>query len=182
MNVCSVDSCAKPAFKRGYCGPHYYRALTFGSPFAGSTFKGAPMTFIKDAVGQRTNKCLIWPFARNNRGYGVINGLLAHRVVCEIVNGPPPSSDHESAHSCGNGHLGCIAADHLRWATHTENMEDMFLHGRRTHKVLIEHRSKFHCIHGHEFTPENTYYPPRGSKVCKICKRAAFLRFKSKRG
>lgn len=31
---------------------------------------------------------------------------------------------------------------------------------------------KSHCPHGHEYTPENTYYPPRGSYVCRACNRA----------
>lgn len=30
---------------------------------------------------------------------------------------------------------------------------------------------KTHCIHGHEFTPENTYTNPGGKRGCKTCAR-----------
>ena len=29
---------------------------------------------------------------------------------------------------------------------------------------------KSHCIHGHEFTPENTYASPSGRRVCRACR------------
>lgn len=30
---------------------------------------------------------------------------------------------------------------------------------------------KTHCKHGHEYTPENTYYQPCGKRYCAECKR-----------
>lgn len=39
--------------------------------------------------------CLIWPFYRNPNGYGMLgyNGdnHWAHRFMCELANGPPPT-------------------------------------------------------------------------------------------
>jgi hypothetical protein len=35
---------------------------------------------------------------------------------------------------------------------------------------------KTHCPHGHEFTTENTMWTKRGSKICRICHRAAGAR------
>ena len=32
-------------------------------------------------------------------------------------------------------------------------------------------RGKTHCKNGHEYTEENTYVNPRGSRTCKICSR-----------
>ncbi len=82
-----------------------------------------------------SEQCVVWPFARNANGYG--NVWIAgetrgvHRVVCERVNGPPPTPDHEARHSCGNGHLGCINPSHLLWGTRLENKADELLHGTR---------------------------------------------------
>lgn len=69
--------------------------------------------------------CLIWPFGRNDRGYAYVQrlGYIA-RLICIKIYGLPPTNKHEAAHSCGNGHLGCINYHHLRWATHKENCLD----------------------------------------------------------
>src|SRR5690606_29105850 len=45
--------------------------------------------------------------------------------------GPPPTVEHEAAHSCGKGHEGCVNPHHLRWATSTENKADTLIHGTR---------------------------------------------------
>jgi hypothetical protein len=37
---------------------------------------------------------------------------------------------NEAAHSCGNGHLGCVTKRHLSWKTRSGNMLDMIEHGR----------------------------------------------------
>jgi hypothetical protein len=56
-----------------------------------------------------------------------------HRIICEEINGPPPTLKHEVAHSCGQGRLGCVTPKHLRWATRVENREDMIAHGTRNY-------------------------------------------------
>lgn len=70
--------------------------------------------------------CLIWPFASNNKGYGTISRekkkYYVHRIICELVNGPPPSPIHQATHSCNRGDEGCANPHHLRWKTRSENM------------------------------------------------------------
>lgn len=43
------------------------------------------------------------------------------------------------------------------------------------YKFFVTHkRGKYatHCVHGHEFTPENTYVnPARGTRVCRTCQQ-----------
>lgn len=77
--------------------------------------------------------CLIWPYARNSAGYGHIafcgRDSLVHRLACIEENGAAPSGEHEAAHSCGKGHLGCCNKKHTRWATSAENAVDRFTHG-----------------------------------------------------
>lgn len=77
--------------------------------------------------------CLKWPFGCDSHGYGQVayagKVRRAHRVMCELVNGPPPTPDHEAAHSCGRGANGCVNPKHLSWKTRSENHLDRRGHG-----------------------------------------------------
>ncbi len=42
-------------------------------------------------------------------------------------------------------------------------------------------RNQTHCKRGHEFTPENTYYDKRGSRVCRACVNAKGRAWRAKR-
>lgn len=85
-------------------------------------------------------ECLTWPYGRDMQGYGQVtwSGKVrrAARVMCELVNGPPPTPEHHAAHSCGNGHKACIHPKHLRWATPSENQAESVAHGRGKKKGL----------------------------------------------
>lgn len=78
--------------------------------------------------------CLIWPY-KESGGYGALRMPVsrkwasAHRLVCELVHGSPPSNKHHAAHSCGNGNLGCVNPKHLSWKTPKGNAQDRFKHG-----------------------------------------------------
>ncbi|MBX3579951.1 MAG: hypothetical protein KF723_22335 [Rhizobiaceae bacterium] len=78
------------------------------------------------------NDCLAWPFSTRD-GYAVMRwdgkSVSVCRLVCEKVYGPPPTPDHEAAHLCGKGHLGCVAKRHLVWKTDAENEADKLVHG-----------------------------------------------------
>ena len=132
-HTCSIDGCNKPVIARGWCASHYRRWEAHGDPLAGRTFVGEPERFLELAVSHSGDGCLVWPFARNRNGYGniLLDGWFqtVSRVVCERVNGPPPSEDYQAAHSCGNGHMGCVSGVHLRWASPKENQADMKEHG-----------------------------------------------------
>jgi hypothetical protein len=128
FRLCAVSDCGKAVVARAMCGPHYRRLIKHGDPLAGPTFLGEATAFLERAKRHEGEGCLFWPFSRNRAGYGQVSCAgkpqLAHRVVCAHRHGEPAEPTLEAAHSCGNGHLGCVAPAHLRWATRQQNNED----------------------------------------------------------
>lgn len=131
---CRIPACAKPAACRGWCEAHYTRWRRTGNPLP----KFGPQQYLTEVVLKyEGDECLPWKFYRTAQGYGEMSyrgrRSIVSRVVCEIANGPPPTPQHHAAHSCGNGHLGCVTKRHLAWKTRLENMADMVVHGTRPH-------------------------------------------------
>jgi hypothetical protein len=56
-------------------------------------------------------------------------GMKAHRLMCLLAHGEPPTNKHQVAHSCGKGSEGCVNPRHIRWATSQENIDDKEIHG-----------------------------------------------------
>lgn len=111
-----------------------------------------------------SNDCWLWTGGRNRDGYartsvqvgpGKSRNKRAHRVLYEVVNGPVPDG-MVLDHVCRVRH--CVNPGHLEVVTPTENT-------RRGDHVQGP------CKRGHEFTPENTYVAPSGSRHCRACKR-----------
>ncbi len=136
--ACSVLDCCEPCVARGYCSSHYRKFMYHGDPLAGRTKKpakkGEPLQWLLDHVDHdEKDACLTWPFARFPNGYGqtVKDGKTcgAHRYMCELVHGEPPTPEHLAAHSCGKGNDACVNPNHLRWATPQENTLDRYEHG-----------------------------------------------------
>lgn len=135
LRLCSIPDCGKRAKSGALCSMHYERKRVYGSPDGGQFHHGARMRFLTDtALHWQSNSCLYFPKSLSRKiGYPTVrnDGLNtnASRIVCRMAHGEPPSTQHEAAHSCGNGHLGCINPKHLRWATHIENVADRTIHG-----------------------------------------------------
>lgn len=135
VRVCSIDGCGDAAKKRGMCNKHYLRLWKHGDP---QILKCAPNGSARDFIvgvvaAPWPEQCVTFPFKRRSDGYAdaMIDGrrIRAHRLACELAHGPAPRGDMEATHSCGNGHLGCINPNHLRWASHAQNMVDKIGHG-----------------------------------------------------
>lgn len=94
--------------------------------------QGQTIRWIKAHVDYEHDFCLIWPFATLH-GYGQFGmsgkNYYAHRYMCELAHGASPSPQHQAAHSCGNGHKGCVNPKHLSWKTKSENQLDCREHG-----------------------------------------------------
>lgn len=133
---CSVPGCDREYHCKGFCNKHWHKYHEYGDPLAArGPDKGVVDEFIRStALPYTGSDCLIWPFNTDGHGYGTLNRkgnkqLKAHRVICELVHGSPPTATHQAAHSCGKGHLRCVNPHHLRWATRVENAADKILHG-----------------------------------------------------
>jgi hypothetical protein len=137
--ICSAQDCIKPArSSNGFCAAHYVRWKRYGNPLGSKPRQLTPgqRYYLDIVLAYEGQDCLFWPFGRFADGYGqVMFSGKKHRVsrlVCEHVNGPPPTANFQAAHSCGNGHLACVAKSHLEWKTHAGNMVDMVDHGTST--------------------------------------------------
>lgn len=121
----------------------------------------------------RSDGCWEWTGPRNRDGYGHFSyqvdpgnrrrrTSMAHRLIYEHYVGPiPPGLTLD--HMCRN--RGCVNPLHLRPMTLRANV----LLGT---SPVARHSQQTHCIHGHEFTPENTYWRPRGAgRDCRTCIR-----------
>jgi hypothetical protein len=91
-----------------------------------------------------------------------------HRLLCIAFHGDPPTPTHQARHL--NGVRTDNRVDNLAWGTPSQNVQDMLRHGN------CPGANKTHCLRGHEYNEENTYWrPATGSKVntrdCKQCRR-----------
>jgi len=94
--------------------------------------------------------------------------VRVHRWMLARRLGRPLLPKMQACHTCDNP--PCCNPEHLYEATNQQNHIDGGKRGR------MQGQTKTHCKHGHEFTPENTYYAPRKSgngriRNCKECNR-----------
>jgi hypothetical protein len=112
---------------------------------------------------EKTPDCWLWVGTRDQKDYGKFwNGttaVIAHRYAYELLVGPIPDGLHID-HLC-RVHR-CVNPDHLEAVTNRENV----LRGEGPTAI---NAAKTHCIHGHEFTPENTITNRLGHRWCRTC-------------
>lgn len=117
----------------------------------------------------KTGDCWVW-IAGLRSGYGQFrrtrdhgNPALAHRYAYELVNGKIPDG-LQLDHLCRN--RACVNPDHLEPVTQQVNM-------LRGHQSRLANGMDDRCVHGHLYTPENTYRnPKRTSDIrCRECSR-----------
>jgi hypothetical protein len=132
--LCPIPECGKPLFRTyGICHRHYLRKLKYGDVNGGGRLYGVAPKWLHEHASHEDDACLIWPFGRMKGGYGAIwfreKTTPAHRAMCVLAHGEPPTPKHHAVHSCGQGHAGCVNPQHLRWATAVENYADAIAHG-----------------------------------------------------
>lgn len=95
-------------------------------------------------------------------------GWRGHRLVYTLVYGEIPIDMHV-CHKCDN--TLCLNPQHLFVGTRSDNMQDK-LSKKRDHN-----QRKTHCPKGHEYSLENTYNHPDGSRKCHACMKAAAKKY-----
>lgn len=124
--------------------------------------------------------CIEWPGFVDNHGYGrktfgkhgkpTFRRVLAHRLVWEECFGPVPDG-LVLDHLCRN--KICVNPEHLEPVSQRRNV-------LRGIGPTAENARKTHCIHGHEFTDENTLAQPSG-RLCRECKRVASIEYRQRK-
>ena len=94
---------------------------------------GSHLRFAQRAARYRGDDCLFWPFPLMKNGYGKMRfrGAQsgAHRVVCIIAHGEPPTPKHQACHSCRGALDGCVSPRHISWQTCKQNIHDKYRDG-----------------------------------------------------
>jgi hypothetical protein len=167
IRICSVPECNQPHHAKRFCRLHYRRLQATGST------ELLPRPDEQERFWARVDKngplwngtpCWEWTGCRV-RGYGTfsLNGKMvrAPRFAYETLVGLFPDGLVPD-HLCRN--RGCVRPLHLEPVTLRVNT----LRGESFSAINAR---KTHCKRGHIFDQTNTYTPPRGERVCRICQR-----------
>lgn len=139
--------------------------------------QGTPLTDrIRAMSVEAPDGCWIWTSAVVQGRYGKmwVSGKMmrAHRASYIAFKGPIPDG-LVLDHLCRN--RLCVNPDHLEAVTTAENLR----RGTAPSALL---RGSTHCRHGHQYTPNNTYFGSDGVRQCRECRKAANQRRQAKRG
>jgi len=96
---------------------------------------GEAQRFFETAMVTETDDCILWPYACDTLGYGMLSFRRGttkmrrvHNLACERAYGPSPPGN-EACHRCNR--RNCLNTRHLRWDTRKGNMADQLAHGTR---------------------------------------------------
>lgn len=119
--------------------------------------------------------CWEWTGARLPTGYGMLRDgarvVRAHRASYELLVGPILEG-LVLDHLCRVRH--CINPAHLEPVTQQINT-------LRGEGFAAVNAAKANCPRGHLLTPENTYTDARGSRSCRICRRASNAAYEARK-
>lgn len=140
---------------------------------------GDPVARFWEKVAIRgADDCWEWEASRNPWGYGQFRIgskiFTTSRVAFALVKQREPG-DLLVCHSCDNP--SCCNPAHLWLGTDADNNRDRSEKGRGCGQA------ETHCVNGHEYTPENSYYPPGtiNRRACRACIRINVRRYSERK-
>lgn len=129
---------------------------------------------------EKSDGCWLWAGAVSSSGYGSFcwrsdENVSAHVAAWRLTHGDVPGG-LELDHLCRSPL--CVNPDHLEAVPHRVNVQ----RGTVAEVNRRRQQAKTHCSHGHEYTPDNTYWVNRPevsggrSRQCRECSRLKYLR------
>ncbi len=118
--------------------------------------------------------CWLWLRTKHPKGYGHFrykgHVRRAHNVAWELLRGPI-NDGLTYDHLCGV--TSCVNPWHGERVDGPTNT-------LRGDGPTARNARKTHCVHGHPFSPENTYSQGNGNRGCKTCQCATIARYKQR--
>lgn len=190
--TCSLPNCDRPEHARKFCSSHYIKLL--GTPALPLRPRATKESRVRENTGEAdpVTGCQAWLGNINVSGYGTFslgrgNQFYAHRAAWELANGRPVPEGMQIDHECHNRdltcagrteclHRRCVNPAHLAAVTNQENSR------RSALTPTTINRAKTHCPRNHPYDLVNTYWRPRGGRVCRACARQIRQERKAQRG
>lgn len=159
---CSIPDCNSPHRGRGWCNRHWLLWRRYGDPLTrrNRSYHGLAALDKFFQYVTFTPTCWLWIGGKNDHGYGTFHladrTFLAHRWLYRQLRCEVPKSLH---------------LDHLCFTPHCVNVFD---HIEPVPPLINVRRAAAritHCPQGHAYDEPNTYYYPRGGRLCRACHR-----------
>lgn len=151
--TCRMNGCERTTYAHGWCRYHYDLEYRAGRVVPATDAERFWAKFVRAEDG-----CWNWTGHVSGQGYGRFrwqgSTVGAHRAAYELLVEPIPDG-LTIDHLCFN--TRCVNPSHLEPVTNAVNLG-------RSRKA-----TKTHCVHGHEFTPENTSRQTNGTRKCRTC-------------
>lgn len=181
--MCAVEGCESTIHgARPWCIKHFRRWQATGDPLktTGTPHGLTPMErFMRSVEVDPATGCWMWTGASRDGRYGAFSPeghwaslTSAHIWAYEQTVGPVPEGLELDHFRCSR--TMCANPEHVRPVTPREN-------SLRSNSPAALNRAKTHCIHGHEFTAQNTREMPDGERRCKICEADRQRRYRGRR-